>query len=147
VSVAELKRMKELEAENASSNACMPSWHSRTLRSEICSRDNCRAVREVTGGRGAREGTRAVHRQGLQGGQAIAGGLVYRKPRLCMERDRGVIEVPNEIVTRKSRWGFWKLYGGWMVSASPQAEPSRLSRRLHFLRGWSNGNNERKISG
>jgi transposase InsO family protein len=27
-----------------------------------------------------------------------------------MERDRGVIEVLNEIVARKPRWGFWKLY-------------------------------------
>jgi putative transposase len=26
-----------------------------------------------------------------------------------MERDRGVIEVLNEIVARKPRWGFWKL--------------------------------------
>jgi putative transposase len=34
----------------------------------------------------------------------------YRRPRSCMERDRGVIEVLNEIVARKPRWGFWKLY-------------------------------------
>jgi putative transposase len=27
-----------------------------------------------------------------------------------MERDQSVIEVLNEIVSRKSRWGFWKLY-------------------------------------
>jgi putative transposase len=27
-----------------------------------------------------------------------------------MERDQGVIEVLNEIVARKPRWGFWKLY-------------------------------------
>jgi putative transposase len=27
-----------------------------------------------------------------------------------MERDRSVIEVLNEIVARKPRWGFWKLY-------------------------------------
>jgi len=27
-----------------------------------------------------------------------------------MERDRGVIEVLNEIVARKPRWGFWKLH-------------------------------------
>jgi len=26
------------------------------------------------------------------------------------ERDRGAIEVLNEIVARKPRWGFWKLY-------------------------------------
>jgi putative transposase len=34
----------------------------------------------------------------------------YRRPGSCMERDRGVIEVLNEIVARKPRWGFWKLY-------------------------------------
>ena len=28
-----------------------------------------------------------------------------------MERDRDVIEVLNEIVGRKPRWGFWKLHG------------------------------------
>jgi len=27
-----------------------------------------------------------------------------------MERDRAVIEVLNELVARRSRWGFWKLY-------------------------------------
>lgn len=27
-----------------------------------------------------------------------------------MERDRGVIEVLNELVARKPRWGFWKLH-------------------------------------
>lgn len=27
-----------------------------------------------------------------------------------MERDRGVIEALNEIVARRPRWGFWKLY-------------------------------------
>ncbi len=27
-----------------------------------------------------------------------------------MERDRDVIEVLNEIVGRKPRWGFWKLH-------------------------------------
>ena len=36
-----------------------------------------------------------------------------------MERDRGVIEVLNEIVARKPRWGFWKLY-----------LPRRTKRRL-----------------
>jgi len=34
----------------------------------------------------------------------------YRRPRSCMERDRVVIEVLNELVARKPRWGFWKLY-------------------------------------
>jgi putative transposase len=27
-----------------------------------------------------------------------------------MERDRPVIEVLNELVARRPRWGFWKLY-------------------------------------
>jgi putative transposase len=27
-----------------------------------------------------------------------------------MERDRGVIEVLNELAARRPRWGFWKLY-------------------------------------
>jgi putative transposase len=34
----------------------------------------------------------------------------YRVPGSRMERDRGVIEVLNEIVARKPRWGFWKLH-------------------------------------
>ena len=34
----------------------------------------------------------------------------YRRPRSCMERDRGVIEVLNGLVARRPRWGFWKLY-------------------------------------
>jgi putative transposase len=34
----------------------------------------------------------------------------YRRPSSCMERDRGVIEVLNELVARRPRWGFWKLY-------------------------------------
>jgi putative transposase len=34
----------------------------------------------------------------------------YRRPRSCMERDRAVIEVLNELVARRPRWGFWKLY-------------------------------------
>ena len=34
----------------------------------------------------------------------------YRRPRSCMERDRPVIEVLNELVARRPRWGFWKLY-------------------------------------
>ena len=35
----------------------------------------------------------------------------YRRPGSRMERDRDVIEVLNEIVDRKPRWGFWKLHG------------------------------------
>ena len=27
-----------------------------------------------------------------------------------MERDRAVIEVLNEMVARRPRWGFWKCY-------------------------------------
>jgi putative transposase len=27
-----------------------------------------------------------------------------------MERDRAVIELLNELVARRPRWGFWKLY-------------------------------------
>jgi hypothetical protein len=34
----------------------------------------------------------------------------YRRPGSRMERDRDVIEVLNEIVSRKPRWGFWKLH-------------------------------------
>jgi putative transposase len=34
----------------------------------------------------------------------------YRVPQSRMEQDREVIEVLNEIVTRKPRWGFWKLH-------------------------------------
>lgn len=34
----------------------------------------------------------------------------YRRPRSRMERDRAVIEVLNELVARRPRWGFWKLY-------------------------------------
>ena len=33
----------------------------------------------------------------------------YRAPGSSMERDRGVIDVLNEIVARKPRWGFWTL--------------------------------------
>jgi hypothetical protein len=34
----------------------------------------------------------------------------YRQPTSSMERDRSVIEVLNEIVARKLRWGFRKLH-------------------------------------
>jgi putative transposase len=34
----------------------------------------------------------------------------YRRPRSHMERDRAVIEVLNDLVARKPRWGFWKLH-------------------------------------
>ena len=34
----------------------------------------------------------------------------YRRARSSMERDRPVIEVLNELVARRPRWGFWKLY-------------------------------------
>ena len=34
----------------------------------------------------------------------------YRRPVSSMERDQEVIEVLNEIVARKPRWGFWKLH-------------------------------------
>jgi putative transposase len=34
----------------------------------------------------------------------------YRRPGSRMERDQDVIEVLNEIVSRKPRWGFWKLH-------------------------------------
>jgi hypothetical protein len=47
-------------------------------RSKTYCPENCRAVREATGGRGAREGTRVIDRQGLQGGEAIADGVVSR---------------------------------------------------------------------
>ncbi len=34
----------------------------------------------------------------------------YRRPASRMERDAEVIEVLNELVARKPRWGFWKLH-------------------------------------
>jgi len=34
----------------------------------------------------------------------------YRRPASSMERDRSVIDVLNEIVERRPRWGFWKLH-------------------------------------
>jgi len=34
----------------------------------------------------------------------------YRRPTSGLERDRSVIDVLNEIVERKPRWGFWKLH-------------------------------------
>jgi len=34
----------------------------------------------------------------------------YRQPASSMERDRSVIDVLNEIVARRPRWGFWKLH-------------------------------------
>ena len=48
------------------------------LRSEICSRENCRAVREAAGGRDAREGAWVFDRQGLQGDEAVANGVVSK---------------------------------------------------------------------
>ena len=59
-------------------NACTRSWHLRTRRSKTCCPENCRAVREATGGRGTCEGTRVIDRQSLQGGEAIADGLVSK---------------------------------------------------------------------
>jgi len=35
----------------------------------------------------------------------------YRRPRSGMERDRSVIKLLNELVARRPRWDFWKLYG------------------------------------
>jgi putative transposase len=34
----------------------------------------------------------------------------YRRPGSGMERDRAVIELLNDLVARKPRWGFWKLH-------------------------------------
>ena len=52
-----------------------------------------------------------------------------------MERDRDVIEVLNEIVGRKPRWGFWKLHDrlrleGWMYCEMGLNLPRRTRRRL-----------------
>ena len=49
VTVNELKRMKELEAENAKSSACTRIWRSRMRRSRTSSPENCKAVREAAG--------------------------------------------------------------------------------------------------
>ena len=46
-----------------------------------------------------------------------------------MERDRDVIEVLNEIVGRKPRWGFWKLHDRLRL------EGCRINhKRLHLKR-------------
>ena len=42
----------------------------------------------------------------------------YRRPGSRMERDRDVIEVLNEIVVRKPRWGFWKLHDRLRLKAA-----------------------------
>jgi putative transposase len=34
----------------------------------------------------------------------------YRRPGSSRERDRTVIELLNDLVARKPRWGFWKLH-------------------------------------
>ena len=52
----------------------------------------------------------------------------YRRPRSCMERDRAVIEVLNELVARRPRWGFWKLY-----------DRSRLDGHVHQSQASASG--------
>jgi putative transposase len=44
-----------------------------------------------------------------------------------MERDRGVIDVLNEIVARKPRWGFWKLHDRLRIEGH-QINHKRLHR-------------------
>jgi putative transposase len=34
----------------------------------------------------------------------------YRQPRRAAERDASVIQALNEIVAKRSRWGFWKCF-------------------------------------
>ena len=51
----------------------------------------------------------------------------YRAPTSGMERDRGVIEVLNEIVARKPRWGFWKLHDRLRIEGH-QINHKRLHR-------------------
>src|SRR5580658_9214073 len=67
----------------------MRSWRSRTQQLRIFCPENRRAVREATGGRGAREGTRVINRQGLQGGEAIADGVVSKTEIVHVARSRG----------------------------------------------------------
>jgi hypothetical protein len=80
--------------------------------------DDLHIGRDSTGLTHGLQAVEGDHRQGLRGGEAW-----YRRPRSCMERDRTVIEVLNQLVARRPRWGFWKLYDrlrldDWMDSAS-----------------------------
>ena len=59
----------------------------------------------------------------------------YRVPRSRMERDREVVEVLNEIVARKPRWGFWKLYDR-LLAPFGECRSGELGAIAHTQRLW-----------
>lgn len=75
--------------------------------------DECRPVVEPFARRQAAE--MLVREHGFSIGRAcrvtrLSRTAWYRRPRSRMERDRPVIEMLNELVARRPRWGFWKLH-------------------------------------
>ena len=106
-SVAELKRLRELEAENAKLNACMRIWRWRMRRSRTFCPESCNAVCQARGDPGSKRGTGAAgvtrlhHSPAVAGGVLPAGGWMQSRPRdrCCAERNRsgraavGLLEV------------------------------------------------------
>jgi len=106
-SVAELKRLRELEAENAKLNACMRIWRWRMRRSRTFCPESCNAVCQARGDPGSKRGTRAAgvtrlhHSPAVAGGVLPASGWMQSRPRdrCCAERNRsgraavGLLEV------------------------------------------------------
>ena len=43
----------------------------------------------------------------------------YRRPQCATTRDAEVIEALNEIVAKRSRWGFWKCFGRLRLEGRP----------------------------
>ncbi len=88
-SVEELKRLRELEAENAKPKAVTPSAKREVLavlqEHGVPVRRACQAVR-------------------------LSRAAYYRPPRSRLERDTDVVTALNDVVVRHTRWGFWKCF-------------------------------------
>jgi hypothetical protein len=84
VSVSELKRMKELEAENAK----LKRMYAELALENATIKDLLSRKREATDGRGVREGTQVIDRHALR-------NVLYVKDAACRERLRKRVPSPG----------------------------------------------------
>ncbi len=134
--VAEMKRLREMEAENAKLKR-MYAELAGEQRSGTCRPASCGAAREAAGCHAVGRRAPTFRRAGVPPRQPLAVAY-YRPPPDARDRDKAVIAALSTVAADNPRWGFWKCFDRVRLDGQPWhwKRVHRLYRslRLHLPR-------------
>ena len=114
---SDVKRLRELEVENAKLKRMYADLALENAAIKESSTESCKAVGEATDCRDVGGGTPPARPTGLSRVEAVASGVLPASVS-ASRRDASVIATLTDVVARYPRWGFWNLFDRLRVEAS-----------------------------